>query len=415
MKKQQDQYFDVENERNKMQTGESPYMQEGWFEKEQDMEMAAHISLLHEECVFGNEFEFQDLQEDLEADSSEKNQLFEESPFIGDYVENDRADFDKHEFMSSGQESVMDSAENCYDEDSGSLFSENEDFSDNLMNKNQIIIERDRMLEFMQHILNITENEDLNVDGELGMSTQEALDRFQIKYRLGKGGATNEETILALVQRGLEVLMQQSLFEKGKMDNNTQKTIVEFKQKCGLEQNFIIDKETMSALINALAIPTTDNEECSEASLPSIAIIKKHIRTGEYMKGPTKKEWLFLHHTAGWHNPSNVIESWEKDKRGPVATEFVIGGQGIKGDDDSQDGKVYQAFPQGGYAWHLGIGNSLLHRNSVGIEVCSFGQLTRDGYYKKTGENKKVWKALVKGKYYTYVGGVVSQEQIIQL
>ena len=64
-----------------------------------------------------------------------------------------------------------------------------------------------------------------------------------------------------------------------------------------------------------------------------------------------------------------------KDDRGKIGTEFVLGGQSIRGNDNQYDGVMVQAFPTGNYAWHLGIGNSELHRNSVGIEICNFGQI----------------------------------------
>ena len=51
----------------------------------------------------------------------------------------------------------------------------------------------------------------------------------------------------------------------------------------------------------------------------------------EYKAGPINAEWLFLHHTAGWHNPYNVIKQWDADKNGPISTEFVLGGPSCKG------------------------------------------------------------------------------------
>lgn len=95
----------------------------------------------------------------------------------------------------------------------------------------------------------------------------------------------------------------------------------------------------------------------------------------QYVTTKTDKDWLFLHHTAGWHNPYGTIQGWSNDDRGKVGTEFVLGGQSIKGDDNSHDGVLVQAFPTGCYAWHLGVGNTELHRNSVGIEICNFGQV----------------------------------------
>jgi hypothetical protein len=119
---------------------------------------------------------------------------------------------------------------------------------------------------------------------------------------------------------------------------------------------------------------------------------------------------LFLHHTAGWHDPFNTIIQWGKDTRGPVATEFVIGGQSVKGEELKSDGVIVQSFPRSGYAWHLGTGNNTMHRNSVGIEVCNFGQLTKGGY-KKDGK----WIALKPNSFYTYVGVEAAPEQVVRL
>ncbi len=115
----------------------------------------------------------------------------------------------------------------------------------------------------------------------------------------------------------------------------------------------------------------------------------------DYKAGPTAKEYLFLHHTAGWENPFTVIEDWGSDSIGTIATEFVMGGSSVKGSRDTYDGKVVQAFPSGAYAWHLGKnGSQFMHTHSVGIEVCNFGYV-------------------VDGK--TWAGSEVVEEQIVTL
>ena len=57
---------------------------------------------------------------------------------------------------------------------------------------------------------------------------------------------------------------------------------------------------------------------------------------------------------------------------------FNFGQSIIKKKDHIHDGVIAQAFPSGNYAWRLGTGNSLMHRNSVGIEICNFGYLTNE-------------------------------------
>lgn len=126
-----------------------------------------------------------------------------------------------------------------------------------------------------------------------------------------------------------------------------------------------------------------------------LKVIEYFMPKDEYLAGPVKPEWLFLHHTAGWHNPFNTIKAWDADKIGRIATEFVLGGPSCKGNDDQYDGVLVQAFPKGNWGYHLGKnGSQTMHKNSVGIEVCNFGYV-------------------VNGK--TYAGASVVDSQIVKL
>lgn len=104
----------------------------------------------------------------------------------------------------------------------------------------------------------------------------------------------------------------------------------------------------------------------------------------EYYRGPVQKHWIIWHHTAGWDNPFATINYWAGDNRGRVGTEFVIGGQHPDNVQKQFDGKIVQAFPEGSYAWHTGTGNSAMHLNSVGIELCSMGILKNSKTYVDT-------------------------------
>lgn len=128
----------------------------------------------------------------------------------------------------------------------------------------------------------------------------------------------------------------------------------------------------------------------------------------------TQKRWIFLHHTRGWENPYRVIDGWAANAQRKVATEFVIGGQRIENTPSPHDGKILQAMPVGRYAWHLGIGNNAMHRESVGIELCSFGELTK-GHIVKTEAGKKRIVNLHPQKIYTYTGREVHPEQVQRL
>ena len=126
-----------------------------------------------------------------------------------------------------------------------------------------------------------------------------------------------------------------------------------------------------------------------------LEVIEYFMPKDEYLTGPIKPEWLFIHHTAGWHNPFNTIKAWDADKIGKIATEFVLGGPSCKGNDDQYDGVLVQAFPEGNWGYHLGKnGSQTMHKNSIGIEVCNFGYV-------------------VNGK--TYAGATVEESQIVEL
>jgi peptidoglycan hydrolase-like protein with peptidoglycan-binding domain len=152
----------------------------------------------------------------------------------------------------------------------------------------------------------------------------------------------------------------------------------------GLKDDGIVGPVTW----NAMGLATTDLQE--QKPTPTLGILdikRQHLPRGEFMAGPTKKDWLFLHHTAGWENPYNVISAWARDNRGQIATEFVLGGPKITNNDSRWDGEVVQALPQGGYGWHLGTGNNVVHRNSIGIEVCNFGWIRNGKTYVDTIAN----------------------------
>jgi hypothetical protein len=110
----------------------------------------------------------------------------------------------------------------------------------------------------------------------------------------------------------------------------------------------------------------------------------------EYLIGQDTPEYIFIHHTAGWHNPYKTISNWDNDERGRIGTQYVIGGQSIKGNDNQFDGQIVKCMEDGGWAYHLGKVKSFhMHKNSIGIEVNNFG------YLKRTPEGFKTWAGQV--------------------
>lgn len=174
--------------------------------------------------------------------------------------------------------------------------------------------------------------------------------------------------------RGQEVVeLQQALGidADGVFGAGTKAAVEAYQQKNDLFIDGIVGPQTLAAIREASA--TTDNSEKVYSPYQDLVINKYFLPKGEYKEGPTQKDYLFLHHTAGWNNPYKTVDGWAKDNRGAIATEFVLGGRSVRGDDDRYDGELVQCMPEGGYGWHLGKnGSQYMHSHSVAIEVCNF-------------------------------------------
>jgi len=161
----------------------------------------------------------------------------------------------------------------------------------------------------------------------------------------------------------------------GDFGKKTEAAVKKFQLEKGLVVDGIVGEKTWNLMG---ANVTTDLSEAVDFA-SNLIIEKKFMDKDEYLKGPTKKEYLFLHHTAGGNNPYQVVTMWNNDTRGRVGTEFVLGGQSVFNGDPTHDGTVVQAFPEGAHGWHLGDnGSEYMHSHSVGIEVCNFGPI-KDG------------------------------------
>ena len=172
--------------------------------------------------------------------------------------------------------------------------------------------------------------------------------------------------------KGNEVkLLQQFLGIKddGDFGPVTEAAVKAWQQANGLAPTGIVDAHTA----RAMGYATTDAAERAD-TVAGLVIERRHLPAHEYVPGPHPKRWIFLHHTAGWNDPFKTIDDWQRDDRGRIATEFVLGGQSIRGNDTRHDGTLVQAFPTGGGAFHLGI-NSPMQMGSVAIELCNFGPI----------------------------------------
>ena len=196
--------------------------------------------------------------------------------------------------------------------------------------------------------------------------------------------------------KGQEVVeLQQALGidADGHFGAQTRAAVEKYQRENGLMVDGIVGPQTLATIREENA--TTDNSEKVYSPYDGLVVNKYFLPRGEYKEGPTEKEYLFLHHTAGWHNPYATVDGWARDDRGPIATEFVLGGRSVKGNDDRYDGELVQCVPEGGYGWHLGKnGSQRMHTHSVAIEICNFS-------YAKDGK--------------TYVGTPIDDAQIVKL
>jgi len=190
--------------------------------------------------------------------------------------------------------------------------------------------------------------------------------------------------LLKIGSRGKEVKELQEFLDieaDGIFGKGTETAVKKWQSDNGLVADGIVGPATW----DCMGIATTDNSEKVYETENGLIVNRHFLPHGEYKSGPTNKEYVFLHHTAGWHNPYNCIDQWGRDNRGAVATEFVLGGPSVKGNDTKYDGVMVQAFPEGGYGWHLGKnGSQHMHTHSVGIEVCNFGYVVNGKTYAGT-------------------------------
>lgn len=203
--------------------------------------------------------------------------------------------------------------------------------------------------------------------------------------------------LLKLGSKGENVKILQrflKLQDDGDFGVKTESAVKKWQKENKLKDDGVVGEKTWTTM-GLDQLITTDISERVNAFNSGLIIEEYFLPKGEYLIGPTNKEYVFLHHTAGGHNPYQVVDMWGKDTRGKIATEFVLGGQSVLGTNVKFDGKLIQCVPTGAYGWHLGDnGSQHMHSHSVGIEVCNFGYV-------------------VNGK--TYAGTIVDKSQIVTL
>lgn len=123
-------------------------------------------------------------------------------------------------------------------------------------------------------------------------------------------------------------------------------------------------------------------------SLPMPPKISKiPLKENQYYQGVYEKKYIFLHHTAGGSAASSIAH-WANTPE-HIATPYII----------DRDGTIFETYDPKFWAYHLGVkGNSQIEKQSIGIEICSYGALTEKA-----------------GKWVTYTGKEILKENTCQL
>lgn len=140
----------------------------------------------------------------------------------------------------------------------------------------------------------------------------------------------------------------------------TETEVKQFQQKNGLVSDGIVGPKTWEKLLSS--------------NSSELYVENYFLNTGQYLSGKYKNDYIILHHTAGHDSPYQVVDSWNKDSQGRVATEYVIGGIRCTDGRNTYNGKVIRTYPEGCQAYHIGTsGSSYMNIHSVGIEICNIG------------------------------------------
>lgn len=198
-----------------------------------------------------------------------------------------------------------------------------------------------------------------------------------------KRGSIGEQ--VRQIQKALGI-QADGIFGKG-----TEDAVKKFQQENGLTVDGKVGPKTLEKLMSNM------DTDLSPIIKPGtvLDIENYYLPKNEYISGKYNNDYIVLHHTAGWDNPKQVVDSWAKDSLGKVATEFVIGGQRCTDGRSIYDGKIVRAYPEGNQGYHIGTsGSSYMNTHSVGVELCNMGWV-------KNGK--------------TYTNSIIRPDQIVSL
>ena len=220
---------------------------------------------------------------------------------------------------------------------------------------------------------------DLETNDKIYQSMAEVL-------KIGDSGTQVAELQKLLNQAGADP----ALMIDGDFGNRTLYAVKQYQRKNKLVADGIVGIRTIAKLYESNAADAWESGFIREPY---------PLRSGanQFKAERTRKKGITLHYAVEPHNPFRVIDVWNKDSRGAVATHFVIGGK--LGNANEHDGKVIQAFSLDYWAYHIaatrtGLPSSWskdLNESMIGIECCTLGNLERLDNGRFYSESRRVF------------------------
>jgi N-acetyl-anhydromuramyl-L-alanine amidase AmpD len=176
---------------------------------------------------------------------------------------------------------------------------------------------------------------------------------------------------LKIGSKGNEVVKLQNLLKlhgysivaDGDFGVKTENMVEDFQDRNNLNSDGIVGEQTWLALYDEIDTPSRINKT-------RFVLTEKN-----YYNTIVPKIAIVLHHTNGWvvknGKPSMNHFHWWTSTDKHVSTPFSI----------DYDGNIYQHFNPLAWAYHLGLNestNDIMNSESIGIELCNEGYLTKE-------------------------------------